>query len=84
MFLVKKKLSANYVFRKYRLKTIYNRTNFSRYLDSQLILFVTAQSIFTVEPSAWVRWKGILLDFFFKYLSNAPKHLVVPQKLIEL
>jgi hypothetical protein len=35
-------------------------TNFSRVLDSLLILSITAQSIFVVEPSVWARWEGTL------------------------
>jgi hypothetical protein len=31
-------------------------------LDFQLILSITAQSIFAVEPSAWARLKGILIE----------------------
>jgi hypothetical protein len=27
-------------------------------------IYITAQSIFAVEPSAWVRWKGISIDNF--------------------
>jgi hypothetical protein len=57
-----KKISAYHVFRKYRLKTIYSGTNFSSFLDFRLILFITAQSIFAVEPSAWASWKGILME----------------------
>jgi hypothetical protein len=58
----KQKISAYHVFRKHRHKTIYSGTNFSSFLDVRLILSVTAQSIFAVEPSAWERWKGILRE----------------------
>jgi hypothetical protein len=43
-------ISAYHVFRKYRLKNIYSGTNFSIFFDFRLILSITAQSIFAVEP----------------------------------
>jgi hypothetical protein len=58
----KQKISAYYVFRKYRLKIIYSGTNFSSFLDVRLILSITAQSVFAVKLSAWARWKGILIE----------------------
>jgi hypothetical protein len=58
----KTKKSAQYVFRKYRLKTIYSGTNFSRFLDFRLILSITTQSIFALEASAWARWKGSSIE----------------------
>jgi hypothetical protein len=57
---------AYHVFRKYRLKSIYSGTNFLSFLDFRFILSITAQSIFALEPSAWPRWKGILIDNFTK------------------
>jgi hypothetical protein len=27
-----------------------------------LLLSITAQSIFAIEPDAWARWKGILIE----------------------
>jgi hypothetical protein len=58
----KQKLSAYHVFRKYPHKIIYSGTNFSSFFDCRLILSITVQSIFAVEPSAWTRWKGILIE----------------------
>jgi hypothetical protein len=61
----KQKISACHVFRKYRLKTIknyYSGTHFLSLLDFRLILSITAQSILTVEPNAWARWKGFLIE----------------------
>jgi hypothetical protein len=40
----------------------YNGTNFSSFLDFRVILSITAQSIFVVEPSAWYCWKDILIE----------------------
>jgi hypothetical protein len=57
----KQKISAYHIFRKYRFKIIYG-TNFSSFLDFRVIHSITAQSIFEVEPSAWARWKGILIE----------------------
>jgi hypothetical protein len=65
-----KKILAFHVFRKYRLKTIYGGTNFSSFLNFRLILSITAQSIFTVEPSAWARWKCILIENITKIKNN--------------
>jgi hypothetical protein len=31
-----------------------------------MLLSITAQSIFAVEPSAWARWKGILIEIIAK------------------
>jgi hypothetical protein len=53
-------------FRKYHFKTIHSGSNFLRSLDSRVVLSVTAQSIFGVEPSVSAHWKGIL----FKKLKN--------------
>jgi hypothetical protein len=64
--LKKQKISAFHVIQKYRLKTIYSGTNFSSLLDFRLILSITAQSIFAVEPSAWARWIGISIENFTK------------------
>jgi hypothetical protein len=64
------KISAYYVFRKYRLKTIYSGTNFSRFFYSRLILSITAQPIFAVAPSAWACWKGILIRNIKKENNN--------------
>jgi hypothetical protein len=58
----KQKISALHVFQKYTQKTIYSGINFSSFLDFRLILSITAQSIFAVEPSAWTRSKGILIE----------------------
>jgi hypothetical protein len=58
----KQKISEYHVFRKYRLNIIYSDTNFSSFLDFRVILSITAPSIFAAEPSAWVRWKGILIE----------------------
>jgi hypothetical protein len=41
----KQKIYAYYVFRNYRLKNIYSGTNFSRFLDSRLILLITHSSV---------------------------------------
>jgi hypothetical protein len=41
---------------------MYSGTNFSNFLDFRVILSITAQSIFAVEPSVWARWKGILIE----------------------
>jgi hypothetical protein len=59
---------AYHVFQKYRLKTVYSGTNFSSFPDFRLILSITAQSIFAIEPSA--RWKGILKENFTKIKNN--------------
>jgi hypothetical protein len=58
----KQKICVIHAFRKYRLKTIYSGTNFSSFLDFRVILSITAQSIFALEPSVWARWKGILRE----------------------
>jgi hypothetical protein len=42
----------------------------SSFLDFRLILSITAQSIFAVEPSVWARWKDILLDIITKIKNN--------------
>jgi hypothetical protein len=62
----KQKISAYLVFRKYCLKTIYSGTNFSSFLDFRLIFSITAQSIFGVKPSAWVRWKATFIEHITK------------------
>jgi hypothetical protein len=62
----KQNISEYHSFRKYRLKTIYNGTNFSSFLDFRLILSITAQSIYVVEASAWTQWKGILIEIIKK------------------
>jgi hypothetical protein len=31
-------------------------------LDVRVILSIKAQSVFGLEPSAWARWKGILIE----------------------
>jgi hypothetical protein len=71
----KQKMSVSlytHVFRKYHLKTIYSGTSFSSFLDFRLILSITALSIFGVEPSAWARLKGILIENItkIKYKKN--------------
>jgi hypothetical protein len=62
----KQKIWVYYIFRKNRLKIIYSGTHFSSFLDFRLILYITAQTIFAVEPSAGARWKGISIDHFTK------------------
>jgi hypothetical protein len=71
--LQKPKISAYHVFRKYRLKTIYSGTNFLSFLDFPLILSITTQSIFVVEPSAWARWKRILIENITKNKNKTTK-----------
>jgi hypothetical protein len=63
----KQKTSASLVFQKYRLKTIYSGTNFSIFLDLRVILSITAQSIFAVEP----RWKESFRENITKINKNS-------------
>jgi hypothetical protein len=44
------------------------------------MLSITAQSIFPVEPSAWARWKGILIENITKIM---PKHVQNKTKIGE-
>jgi hypothetical protein len=58
-----------------KYKTIYSGTNFSSFLDfgfstNTVILSITAQSIFAVEPSVWANWKGILIENITKKKEN--------------
>jgi hypothetical protein len=66
----KQKIPTYHVFRRYRLKTIYSGTNF---FDFQIILSITAQSIFAVEPSGRARWKVFLIEII-ENISRKKQH----------
>jgi hypothetical protein len=47
---------------------------FSIYLvfySASIFYSITAQSIFAVKPSAWARWKGILIENIIKNNKNS-------------
>jgi hypothetical protein len=69
-------ISAYHVFRKYRLKTIHSGTNFPSFLDFRLLLSITAQSIFAVEPTVSARWKGISIDNFTKIKNKKNNNII--------
>jgi hypothetical protein len=41
-----------------------------------LLLYITAQSIFAIEPDAWARWKGILIENIKKQEKQQQQHFV--------
>jgi hypothetical protein len=47
-------------------------------LDFRLILSITAQLIFAVEPTIWARWKGILIDNITKIKNNNNTNFFLP------
>jgi hypothetical protein len=83
----KKYLHAIYlhVFQKYRI--IFSGTNFSRFLDSRLILSISAQSIFAVEPSVWARWTGILTEKIKKkqiFLLGVTENVITQKRIFNI
>jgi hypothetical protein len=61
-------------FSKILSKKYLSGTNFSSFLDLRVILSITAQSIFPIEPSAWARWKDILIENITKIKNKKSKN----------